>query len=229
MYNRLVKTIFLTIAFVLVSALNTFADDIAPPCSYITFSADRSHAFVMLAPKSEYECGSSSDDTVGIGLRKRFASSGMYEKGDPARLKWAVSADWFAYKVLVPNDGESIVRMGPWASNFSDEAFSFIRNGSIVRTVKISELVKDESAVERTVSHFFWTKNYGLTSDGSTFFVDTLDGGSYRFDVKTGEMTSSTPGKPAANASPAKDGSKGTCTFALFFIAAFAAFRRKRS
>lgn len=227
MYNRLVKMILLSIGFILITSSIVHADSIAQPCSHITYSSDRAFAFVMIAPKSEYECGGSSSPDEGKLLRTRFSSSGMYEKGDPARLKWAVTDDWFAYKVFVPNDGESIVRMGPWASSFSDEAFSFIRNGSIVRTVVIDELIKDESSVERTVSHFFWSKSYGLTSDGATFFIDTLDGAGYRFDVKTGEMTSSTPAKPAASASPTVDGSKGTCSFTLFFIAALAAFRKK--
>ncbi|MEQ1761793.1 MAG: hypothetical protein ABL984_01475 [Pyrinomonadaceae bacterium] len=181
----------------------------------------------MLAPKSDYECGSSSDATEGKELRTRFKSSGMYEKGDPARLKWAVGDDWFAYKVLVTNDGESIVRMGPWARSMSDEAFSFFRNGSMVRTVAIDELIKNESSVERSVSHFMWSKGYGLTSDGSRFFINTLEGASYQFDVKTGEMTSSTPPNATGSASPGGDRSKGTCTLALVLIAAFAAFRGK--
>lgn len=162
----------------------------------------------------------------------------MYEKGDPGRLKWALDGDWFAYQVLVPNDGESIVRMGPWASNFTDEAFSFIRNGDLVRKVAIDELVKDKGSVSRTVSHFSWSSKFGLTSDGSRFYVSTLEGADYEFDVKTGEMLSSTPPKTAANSpsesdssnagstDSSKDASKRTCSFALFFIAALAFFGR---
>jgi len=183
----------------------------------------------MLAPKSEYECVGLSDPEAAErkALRTRFKSSGMYENGDPARLKWAATSDWFAYQILVTNDGEAIVRMGPWARNFSDEAFSFIRNGTLVRTVAIDELIENESSVKRSVSHFMWSDGFGLTSAGDRFFVNTLEGASYQFDVKTGETVSSTPPKTAAAPSPTSDGSNGTCSFTLIFLTAFAAFRTK--
>src|SRR5690606_16866170 len=149
MYTRRMKRVFLFTACFLLAVSAVRADSVRPPCSFITYSADRAFAFVMLAPQRPEECVGYSSNEVAErkALRTRFRSSGMYEKGDPGRLRWAVDGDWFAYEVLVPNDGESIVRMGPWASNFTDEAFSFIRNGALVRKVAINELVKDEGSV----------------------------------------------------------------------------------
>jgi hypothetical protein len=141
--------------------------------------------FVMLAPDPKIECLSQGDESkrTAEALRKKYGASGLYSGLDPV---WTV--DWFSYKVYLSKNGKYLVRMGPWASSGSNEAFSFFADGKLVKTYKVEDIVRDVAALPHTVSHFEWEKNTGLDDAAGAFNASTLDGGDFVFDLATGEI-----------------------------------------
>ncbi len=166
------------------------ADSPATVCSFVEYSADRTFVFAMLAPGSETECRSQGPERLAEAkeIRSKYPVSGMYQTGDTAKLAWPIEEQWFAFKVHVLNDGKNLIRMGPWARDLRDEAFSLVREGKIVRTVLINELIRSESSVKRTVSHFFWMENAVLDQNSARFTVKTVEGLTYEFDIATAEL-----------------------------------------
>ena len=171
------------IILILLSPGAIFADKPATPCSY-TVPSDAG-LFVMLAPDPKIECLSQGDEPKGAAkaLRTKYGASGLYSGSDPV---WTV--DWFSYKVYLSKNGRYLVRMGPWASSPSNEAFSFFADGKLLKTYKVEDIVRDVAALPHTVSHFEWEKNTGLDDAAGTFNASTLEGGDFIFDLATGEI-----------------------------------------
>lgn len=107
------------------------ADSPATVCSFVEYSADRTFVFAMLAPGSENECLSQGPERLAEAkeIRSKYPVSGMYQVGDPAMLAWPIEEQWFSFKVHVLNDGKNLIRMGPWARDLRDEAFSACSRG----------------------------------------------------------------------------------------------------
>ncbi len=193
------------LAFVLFFASAAFADTFASPCPYVVKSADMTKHFVMLTKASEYECGGrpEAEFKAAKALRERYKSSGVYENGDPAKPLWTFNKDWWIGKVYVANDGVHIVHMGRLGSRPSVEAFTIYKNGKPVRTFKVNELVRDESAIRYTTSTIKWSKSVYLDDRNSSIDVETNDGISYSIDLATGkilnESKASTVDQPGAN------------------------------
>ena len=61
----------------------------------------------------------------------------------------------------------------------------FWRDGSPVRTVPLSALVKDLRKLQRTASHFRWGNTIGFNAAGQ-FVVSTVERPGVAFDVETG-------------------------------------------
>lgn len=160
-----------------------FADSPATPCSY-TVASDAG-LFVMLAPDVKSECLSQGEEPkrTAKALREKYGASGLYSGPDPV---WTV--DWFSYKVYLSKNGKYLVRMGPWASSGSNEAFSFFADGKLLKTYKVEDIVRDVAGLPHSVSHFEWKKNTGLDDAAGTFRASTLEGGDFIFDLATGEI-----------------------------------------
>jgi hypothetical protein len=62
---------------------------------------------------------------------------------------------------------------------------SFYRNGSLIRHVILSELVKDLAKLEKTASHWSWGNYVGIEK-GTRYRIVTIDQGEVVFDMKTG-------------------------------------------
>src|SRR5215203_6399961 len=108
----------------LFSPIVASADTTATPCSYLKYSPDRQYAFVMFTLNTERECisqGSTAAEESKM-LREKYKVSGLYADGNPKKLEWQLAEPWYAFQVLVSNDGESVVRKGPWASEMTQEA-----------------------------------------------------------------------------------------------------------
>ena len=171
------------IILILFSPGATFADSPATPCSYSVPSD--AGLFVMLAPDPKSECLSQGDEPkrTAKALREKYGASGLYSGADPV---WTV--DWFSYKVYLSKNGKYLVRMGPWASSGSDEAFSFFADGKLLKTYKVEDIVRDVAALPHSVSHFEWKKDTVLYDAAGTFSASTLEGGDFIFDLATGEI-----------------------------------------
>lgn len=148
-----------------------------------------------------------------------YLQSGMYLNDGSKTPLWTV--DWLAY-VILPNDGKHIVRRGRWArfsGTYREEAFSFFAEGNLLKTYQSRDVVDFPWLLSHTSSHYTWGNNCSTRnseSDGAT--MKELFGGEYyptnsgvkfdnenqtveietsfndklTFDLKTGEMISTT-------------------------------------
>lgn len=187
--RKLFMRIFLVTSLTLAFSIGVFADSIAPPCSYKVAANKGTAIFVMLS-EQDYACAGRAGDRAeeSKALREKYRSSGLYPDDKSTTPLWTV--DWFSYEVLLSPDGRYVVRMGPWASNLSDEAFTFFADGKEVKKYIISDLIKNSDALQRTVSHFTWLRNKYINDTNDSFEAETLDGGRFTFDLKTGEILS---------------------------------------
>jgi len=160
------------------------ADRPALPRPKITLSASQRHFFVML-PDHRTEQG---DATGPAGAAYELLESGSF------RQLWTVSG-WYAITVFLSDDGEHLVRMGNWAEGHElskdDLAVAFYKKGMLLKQYSTADLVKDATAIRRTVSHYNWQAcEEGmprLTRD-NRFSLKTIDGVLYTFDVTDGSI-----------------------------------------
>jgi hypothetical protein len=171
----------------------SLGDSPALPVSYAVESENEKYIFVMLSPLSKEQELSSLNAEWGektSKIRNKYSVSGMYPKDGSSELMWGVS--WYAHSIEIANDGELIVRAGPWASSFDDEAVTFIKRGEVLKSYKIKELVKKKRKVERTVSHFFWRDETLFDRKQLKYYISTLDSKHYIFNVGDGEIIAGT-------------------------------------
>jgi hypothetical protein len=155
------------------------ADRPAAPRDYTKETENGQYLFVMLAPQqwAKYQDGR---------IRKTYKQSGLYKNDGSAAPLWSVY--WYSFEVYPSSDGRHVVRMGPWASDVEEPAVSFYRDGNELKTYRIKDLVRDESKLEYTVSHFSWRSSLRYDDKSGLLFLKTKDDRSYRFSVKTGEI-----------------------------------------
>ncbi|MCU7497633.1 MAG: hypothetical protein HF300_00790 [Ignavibacteria bacterium] len=174
------KAFFLIIAFYLVFPQLCHADQEAPNATYIKYSPNKKFMIEMV-PSSSY-------GEQGTGK--------VYLASDTAKSHPIWEINWYAFNVFLSDDGEHLVRFGPWASdinNYSDLAIAFYRKGKLQKKYKVNNLVKDLSKVDHSVSHYTWTAEVttvktGFSNDHKTYTLVTSDKLVYEFDVKTGKI-----------------------------------------
>ncbi len=225
----------ITLLFVLLFATAAFADSFFPPCPYVEKSADGTKHFVMLTKPSEPDCERRSKDEAAAGkaLREKYKSSGVYENGDPERPLWTFNEEWWLVGAHVANDGSHVVQTGSFGRDPSVTAFSIYKNGKILRTFKVNEFVRDESAIRYTTSTIQWSKKLYLDDRNSTFNVETNDGLSYSIDLTTGKILSESkaPSGDLTGANTADVQPGGRFCFGAFIflgLAGFLTFSRRR-
>ena len=182
------KKIAILILFIFLP-VTVIADSPAPPSSYIVTSSNGKYIFAMIAPVSKEEELFYWNEETQIRLAKirdKYQQSGMYLANDASKPIWSVN--WYAFGVEIANDGEHIIRPGPWASKIEDEALSFFRNGNLVKSYQIKDLVKKKRKLKYTVSHFFWVKEKLFDSEALKYYLATYDDRQYIFNVENGEI-----------------------------------------
>lgn len=105
---------------------------------------------------------------------------------------WRVEG--YSPEAYLSKDGQYFIRIGPWAKgrepSKEDVAVQFFRNGGLLKSYSTKDLVKDVSKVRPTSGHYFWRAkdvNYSFLAFND-FNLKTVDGISYIFDVRTGEI-----------------------------------------
>jgi hypothetical protein len=172
----------LTLCLLLLAPVCVFADSMAPAQSKQTFSSDHKLVFVSLIPYS-YSRNELND---------KYPRSGLYRVDDPRNPVWAYEGGG---DVEVSTDSKHAVFWGPWA-NLGDggttDALYFVREGKLVRTYQIKDLVK--GPMPRSVSHYRWCKTSRFDDIDRTFLVtvyagpDGSAGPTYVFDLATGNI-----------------------------------------
>jgi hypothetical protein len=166
------------------------------------------YVFVMLAPVSIEKDGKELMEVYSAEIQKirnLYKQSGMYRNDGSTEPLWTV--DWFAHYVETTSDGASLIRYGcgPWSalifSTYSNrqitktaldqEALSFFANGQLLKTYQICELIDDMEKLRPVGPFISWIREAELHEERSEYTVTTLDGNRFVFDVRTGEIISS--------------------------------------
>jgi hypothetical protein len=113
---------------------------------------------------------------------------------------WAMSG-WFRTAHLA-DDGEHFIvghdgiNLLPLNVTKNEPLIRFFRRGKLISTATLGELLKDQSSLKRTVSHYLWGNYLGLDGQGH-YCVETVEGRKLAFDVTTGK-----PLMPGSGPSP---------------------------
>ncbi len=169
-----------------------FADSPAPPYDFKKVTENKKYVFVMLEPDEVMlkpdEVMLEPDEWAEQDpkIRKIYKQSGLYKNDGSSTPLWTV--DWYAFEVFPCSDGEHLIQMGPWASSTDQLAISFHENGKIINEYQIKDLIKDESKIMHTVSHFFWMSELKYDDKHTVLFLKTEDNQAYTFSAITGEI-----------------------------------------
>ena len=107
---------------------------------------------------------------------------------------WKVN--WYARTVFLLDDGNHLVRFGPWARDkrgLTDLAVAFYNKGKLTKEYKVRDLVKDFKSVRRSVSHYQWESTDSLVTSGfskdfKTYTLLTTDNLVYTFNTSSGKI-----------------------------------------
>jgi len=72
-------------------------------------------------------------------------------------------------------------------------ALSFYRNGQESKVYCISDLIRDESTLQHTMSHFLWRSGLQFYDEKGLLFLKTKDDQGYWFSVETGHISQACP------------------------------------
>jgi hypothetical protein len=191
------KVMFSTIVAVIVFCSLIKADQESGIIPYMIDTNDKEFVFVMLGEEN------SQSDISG-----KYKKSGLYRKDNIAIPIWTV--DWTAY--CFPIDEEYLVRKGKWAKkgNYDEEAVSFFKDGKLLKTYSVRDLVYFPWFLPHSSSHYEWMKprneieltlisgekvsyEFGLRHEESlkTVSLETFEGSIYEFSYETGDILNS--------------------------------------
>lgn len=110
-------------------------------------------------------------------------------KNGSSQKIWSISV--YAAQTVLTNNGKHLIIFGPWASRVSDLAVAFYSEGKELKRYRVGDLIQDENALFRSISHFSWRRGDGKFSDDETrWSLRLIDGRSVVFNPATGERIS---------------------------------------
>lgn len=180
--------LFITLIFSIISA-----DSVAPNYFYKKYSPN-GRFLIEMTPFGKY-------GEKGKGI--------VYNVVDSVKKDSIWSINWYAYNVFLHDDGEHLIRFGPWASdkiNHSDLAISFYFRNQPLKEYKVNELIKEPTRLSYSVSHYEWhaeeTKiQNGFSTDFSKYTITLADKNVYVFDALNGKILENYIDKNAKNSS----------------------------
>jgi hypothetical protein len=119
------------------------------------------------------------------------------ELGEENTLLWRTSG-WYAHTLFLSDDGMFLVRLGNWPQGHEPSpehlAVAFYKSGELTKSYSTADLIKDTTKVPRSASHYrcLGEPKPALVQSWEKldFRLTTVDGIEYVFDVKTGEIAS---------------------------------------
>ncbi len=169
----------IAIAVFLGFATSAVADSPATPKPLVFASPDGNYYF-RLSPSPDF------DEAKAEGYLYRVDA-------DADELLYKTKG-WYSFSVLVSNDGNSLVRIGPWPSQGqppeSTPALVFYSGGTEFRVFTVADVVKDLSALEHSMSHYSWGGSLEWADGGwdGRVQVHTVEGTTIVFDIETAEI-----------------------------------------
>jgi hypothetical protein len=149
------------------------------PHTPLVFSAPSSEYYFKIVPKDV-------SDESAIGYVYRVEAS-------RDRLIYQTKG-WYSFEVLLSSTGSKIARRGPWARFDSPPektiAIAFYSQGSPTAQYVVSDLLRDLTCIQRSVSHYEWGSS--ITWVPGTWpeqiQVQTYDGQNIVFDMDSGKI-----------------------------------------
>lgn len=99
---------------------------------------------------------------------------------------------WFRVAALA-DDGDHLIfghdgiNLLPLDAGAETVVLTFVRRGQVIREVTLSEVLRDLSSLERTISHLNWGNYLGFDAAGH-YVIQTVEGRRLAFDVTTGRL-----------------------------------------
>jgi len=168
-------TIFLVVLFiftVIFGGITASADSFVMPEPFIRESEDGSRVFVF-NPLSDED----------------FPAMGVYKNANPLELIYEINLGFMVFDSDFHFTGD--MRNFVFVPQVSqDIAVEFYREGTLMHSYRIPNLVRDGREVQYSVSMAFWYdyESRIFDSANNTFTITTVDNLSYIFDVMTGEV-----------------------------------------
>ncbi len=159
--------------------LTAFADSEAMP-SPVVFTSPAGNHYFRLIPSPDF------DEKKAQGYLYRVAA-----EADELLYR---TEGWYAFQVLVSNDGRYLARTGPWPHyDWPPEATPaviFYADGAPVRTYFVSDLIEDATELEFSVSHYSWGGALKWLDGGwnDTLGVETVEDRKITFNIQTAEI-----------------------------------------
>lgn len=163
------------------------ADTEAPAFPKVTATLDGRHFFSMVPPiyrESDYEM-----------LKKPYGI--LYQPQPDGTFKelWRVKG-WYSHEVYLSYDAKYLVRMGPWQTGTGPTkhhlAVEFYAEGKLLKKYSVARLIKDDSKVLRSVSHYNWRSDGDgfpyLSPNGYLFRIRTVENRIFNFSVSDGKL-----------------------------------------
>jgi hypothetical protein len=156
------------------------ADEPAPKIAQATTSSRGRAVFIQAGVSKQAE---------GRGTMFVVRDDGSLEK------KWSTEG-WYAHRVFLTDDGEYLVRIGPWNGGHTakkeDIALEFYKHGKLLRSYTTVDMMENPERVRPSVSHYQWEGDEEPKFDGEEFTIFTAEERRFVFDVKTGATKSVT-------------------------------------
>lgn len=161
------------------------ADTIKPLADFAQKTPNGQYIFVMLVDNNNdaYSRGGISTDPI---IRQTYFKSGLYHANDPSKIRYSVN--WNTTKVELSNNGEYLVRWGPWTSksDYSDMALEFYHNGRRIKAYKVAEITQNPSKLEHNNGSYTWFKESKFDPHSNMLSVTLVTGERHGFDITTG-------------------------------------------
>ena len=220
--NYLLLSIIIALALMLLTNNFAQAYEEEAPFDYAIITADKEYILVMLIPDEEIiwawrnwsfaepiDWGTAIFDieipSDGVGfsrqatfwLRSKYPCSGLYKNDGSITPIWTMDSYGFVYLL----DEEYLILPGPWDSiELSPEdtsaldglAVAFYKNGNVLASYSVSDLVKDKDAIPLSASHYNWREEE-FDRDTGLLSIETVDHQKYTFDIR--EMGRNVEGK----------------------------------
>lgn len=177
----------IALLFFVMMCCTAVADTPAAPTPYSKVVG--AYRFVMLAKDG--------DSVVRSSSGKTYPASGLYRDDGSVDPLWTV--DWYAFEgqVFFADDARYMSRLGPWplAGNYGELAVAFYDHGKLLKRYVVSDLVRRPEELPHSESHYSWHRNVSSDVAAARLSVETEEGETLAFDMRTGERT----GAPAAS------------------------------
>ncbi len=197
--------------FALFSISTASAAALPEPLSYAKPTPGGQFVLVVFgSAEAEKNLNGGDNKRHSAAVRAKYAVPGLYRATDDEHppLVYALAGYAPDENVYLTADGRTVVRIeGDWwrtkaypvGQRLSAEveqkqldapAISFFRDGKLMKSYPLRDLVTDAAAISHSPEHILWHGGAVLREDTGLFLLDMQDTNRITFDTRTGEVSS---------------------------------------